>query len=176
MASNYGLNFGFRRSDETLRVSAGRYRTPLTGAPLLIGTAVEIDPANPGFLRVPAAGTPARPGTCGVLVQEEDFLPSIYEVSGADSFSKGVAKKGRLSVISTGAGSKVWFKNTTAQSRWDGRQVPGVNLVDLAGASVGDFLGWNGTRWAVVADEATAHMEITELDTAKGYCEAVYLR
>ena len=38
MASDYGLHFGFRRSDETLRVSEGRFRTPVTGTALLIGS------------------------------------------------------------------------------------------------------------------------------------------
>lgn len=175
MASDYGLHFGFRRSDETYRVAEGRFRTPATGASLLIGTCVEIDPANPGYVRPAAANAPARTGICGVLLQEE-FDVSIFEVGEVDSYMRGTAKKNRLSVITNGPGMKVWFKNVTGLNRADGRVTNSVNIVDLTGVTVGSQLGWNGTRWAVAASPAAAHFEVTEVDPAKGYCEAVSLR
>jgi hypothetical protein len=178
MASDYGLNFGFRRSDESVRVSEGRFRTPTTGSALLIGTAVQIDPANPGYLIACAANAPLVPGAAGILVQEEIQVGSIYgaDVSLLDSFSYGVAKPGRLSVISTGAGTKVWFKNSTAQARVDGRSISGVTICDLTGAGLGDTLGWDGTKWVKTTTATAAWMTITSISTATSYVEGVLLK
>lgn len=180
MASEYGLNFGFRRSDEVVRLSEGRVKTPKTGPALLIGTAVEIDPDNGGFLRVAAANKGVRPGTCGLLVQEEEWDRTIYQSSSMDSFGYGRAKPNRLSVISTGAGTKVWYKNTGAQSRADGRNVPAVTMFLAAGVAVGNGLVWNGTQFAdagaVAVDDPSVFMEVTYFDAAKGYVEAVLTR
>ncbi len=109
MASEYGLNFGFRRSDESVRVSEGRFKTPATGAALLIGTAVQIDPANEGYLKPCAANAALVPGVAGILVQEEAHFGSIYgqDVSLYDSFNLGTAKLNQLSVVSTGRRMKV---------------------------------------------------------------------
>jgi hypothetical protein len=178
MASDYGLNFGFRRSDESVRVSEGRVKTPATGPLLMLGTAVELDPANAGYLKAAATGKGMRPGTCGLLVQEEDWDRTIYQSELVDSFGLGVAKPNRLSVITTGAGTKVWFKNTAGSTRADGRIIPAVTMVTLTSVAVGRGLAWNGTTWVDVADPtaATSFMEVTYLDSAKGYVEAVFVR
>lgn len=177
MASDYGRHFGFRRSDESYRVAEGRFRTPVTGSALLIGTCVEIDPASPGYVRVAAANAPARTGICGILLQEEDFLSSIYEVVGGDSSTRGIARKGRLSVITNGPGTKVWFQNIAVDNRVDGRSTAAISIVDFTGGiAVGDSLGWNGTKWAKTVTAAAAHLEVTEVDTGKAYLEAVCLK
>lgn len=180
MASDYGLNFGFRRSDEVVRVSEGRVKTPKTGPVLLIGTAVEIDPANAGFLRPAPANAGPRPGTCGLLVQEEEWDRTIYQSDRLDSFQMGQAKKNRLSVITTGAGTKVWFKNTLAQSRADGREINPVTMFVSAGVAVGRGLVWNGTAFAdagaTALSDPSVFMEVTYFDAAKGYVEAVLTR
>jgi hypothetical protein len=177
MASDYGLNFGFRVSDESYRRSNGRVKTPATGAPLLLGTAVEIDPVNPGYLRTPGTGAKPRTYTCGLLVQEEAWDRGIYEGQLVDSFLLGVAKLNRLSVITNGAGSKVWFRNTDAQTRADGRVVPAVTMFNPASVAVGRGLAWDGTNkvWIDVADPtaATAFMEVTAFEPAYGRLEAV---
>lgn len=175
MASDYGVNFGFRRSDESVRVSEGRVKTPATGPLLMLGTAVEIDPVNAGYLRVAAGGAKPRTGTCGLLVQEEIWDRSIYGPERVDSFQIGVALPNRLSVITNGPGTKVWFKNTGAQSRADGRSLSAVTMVTLTGVAVGRGLAWDGTFWVDVADptSATSFMEVTYLDSARGYVEAV---
>jgi hypothetical protein len=175
MASDYGLNFGFRRSDESVRVSEGRFRTPATGSPLLIGTAVQIDPANAGFVKPCAASAPIVPGVAGILVQEEAHWGSIYgqDVSLYDSYNLGVAKLNCLSVITTGAGTKVWFRNTTGATRADGRVTPSVTIVNTASVSLGDSLGWNGTVWAKVTDLTTAWMTVTFINSSSGLVEGV---
>jgi hypothetical protein len=176
MASDYGLNFGFRRSDESVRVSEGRFRTPATGNALLMGTAVQIDSAAPGFVKPCAANAPIVPGVAGLLLQEEVHIRGIYDLDTIDTFSLAVAKKNTLSVITTGAGTKVWFKNTAGQSRIDGRTISAVNIVDVTGVNLGDTLGWNGTRWAKTTDATAAWMTVTAVTTATGYVEGVLLK
>lgn len=178
MASDYGVNFGFRRSDESVRLSEGRVKTPATGPLLMLGTAVEIDPVNAGFLRTAAAAAKPRPGTCGLLIQEEIWDRPLYGPQMVDSFQIGVALPNRLSVITTGAGTKAWFKNTTAQTRADGRVIGAVTMVTLTSVAVGRGLAWDGTFWIDVADPTapTSFMEVTYLDAARGYVEAVFTR
>jgi hypothetical protein len=180
MASDYGLNFGFRRSDESVRTSEGRFKTPATGALLLIGTAVQIDPATPGYLKVCAAASPLVPGYAGILVQEEVHWGSIYtqDVHLFDSYNLGTAKLNTLSVVSTGAGTKVWFRNTVGSTRADGRVVPTVTIWDTVtnAPAVGDSLGWDGVKWAKTASAAAQWMTITAISVATGYVEGVFTK
>lgn len=172
MASDYGLNFGFRRSDESMATREGRFKTPATGDALLIGTAVEIDAANPGFLKPCAAAAAPVTGLRGLLVQEENHIMGVFETGllGHDSLDLGTAKKDQLSVMWAGVGTKVWFKNTAAYSRGT-RSKDAVQMVDLTGVAVGDSLGWNGTRWAEAVGAADAWLTVTNVST--DYCEAV---
>lgn len=174
MASDYGLNFGFRRSDESMAVREGRHKTPASGTALLLGTAVEIDPANPGYMKQSAANANPITGFHGLLVQEESHLGSVFEAApmlGHDSLDLGTAKKDQLSVIWSGNGTKVWFRNTDAYSR-GGRTKDAVAMVNLTGVAVGDGLGWNGTQW-VEADGTTVPRWLTVTLVATDYCEAV---
>lgn len=176
MASNYGLNFGFRRSDETVRsIAEGRFKTPASGA-LLLGTAVKLDTAAPGYLKACAASDALIPGFSGLLLQEEIMIRSIYETEILDSFSLGVAKLDKLSVLTSGAGTKVWLKNTAAQTRADGRVIAAVNIWTTTGVAVGNYLGWNGTTWAKTTTAGEEWMTVTSLDAANGYCEAVLVK
>jgi hypothetical protein len=175
MASDYGPNFGFRVSDETRRSSMGRVKTPATGATLLQGTAVAIDQNTAGFLRVATANEHPRTGTCGLLVQEESWNRTVYESSYVDTFSLSLTKPNTLSVITNGAGTKVWFRNTTGTTRADGRIIPTVTMFNPASLVVGCGLAWDGTQWVYVAapDAATSFMEVVFFDSARAYVEAV---
>lgn len=178
--SDYGLNFGFLRSDESSRSAAeGRYKTPV-GSSLALGTMVEIDPATPGYLKAAGGNTAPVTGYSGLLLQELDFDRSIYE-SGADaldSFQKGVAKANRLAVITSGAGTKVWLRNTAGVTRADGRVIAARTMVDSpASLVVGDTLGWDGTKWVkndVTTDEAV--MKVTAVNATKLLVEAVLIK
>ena len=175
MASDYGLNFGFRRSDESMATREGRFKTPVAGNPLLQGSAVELDPATPGYLKASAASAPPMTGLRGLLVQEEShILSSVFAPTpglGHDSIDLGFCKKDQLSVMWAGVGTKVWFKNTVAYSRGT-RSKAAVDIVDLTGVVVGDNLGWNGTKWAEAAGLPTAWLTVT-LVSGTTYCEAV---
>lgn len=174
MASDYGLNFGFRRSDESMATREGRFKTPATGDALLIGTAVEIDGAEPGYLKQSAADAAPVSGLRGLLVQEENHLGSVFEAVpylGHDSLDLGLAKVDQLSVMWAGIGSKVWFRNTPAYSRGK-RSKDAVTVVDLTGVSVGDQLGWDGSKWVLADGTPPGWLTVTHL-VGTDYCEAV---
>lgn len=174
MASDYGLNFGFRRSDESYRTSEGRFKTPAAGNALRLGTAVQVDPAAPGYLKQCAANAAPVPGFHGLLVQEENHIRGTYDTQGYDSYDMGLAAKNTLSVITAGAGTKVWFKNTGAETRADGRAISAVTIFTATGLIVGDGLGWDGSKWVESDGSTTPHwMIITSVDVADGYVEAV---
>jgi hypothetical protein len=180
MASDYGLNFGFRRSDESMATREGRFKTPATGSPLLQGSAVELDPAKPGYLKQSAAAPAPITGLRGLLVQEESHIMSSVFVPapglGHDSIDLGACKLDQLSVMWAGVGTKVWFRNTAAYSRGT-RSKPAVTMVDVTGLVVGDNLGWDGSKWVEAAGLPTAWMTVTLVSgtaaTAGAYVEAV---
>lgn len=173
MASDYGLNFGFRRSDESMATREGRFKTPATGDPLRIGTAVELDPANPGYLKACAAGADPVSGLRGLLVQEESHLGSVFDAApylGHDSYDLGIAKKDQLSVMWAGIGTKVWFRNTDAYNR-GARSRDAVEMVTETGLAIGDQLAWDGTKWIEATAATDAWMTVTAVSA--DYCEAV---
>jgi hypothetical protein len=179
MASNYGLNFGFRRSDESMAIREGRLRTPAAGT-FRMGALVAFDPAAPGFLKVAAANQVGSGGTVGLLVQEESHFNSIYGIddAGFDTFSSryGVAKNNTLSVIWAGAGTKVWFRNSDAPDRADGRSIAAVTMATLTGVAIGDYLAWDGSKYIKGTDETDSMLRVTAVDTTAGYVEAVLVR
>lgn len=173
MASDYGLNFGFRRSDESMAVREGKFKTPASGSALLLGAAVQIDAATPGYLKKCAANALPRTGVSGLLVQEESHIFGLFDVLGHDSIDLGSAKLDQLSTIWCGAGTKVWFRNTAAYSKGN-RSKGAVSIVDLTGVAVGDRLGWNGSKWVKTTDESATPgwMTVTAV-SGTDYCEAV---
>jgi hypothetical protein len=175
MASDYGLNFGFRRSDETVRVSDGRLKTPKTGT-FRLGSLVSYDPANPGYLKAAAANAVGEGATVGLLIQEDAWDRSIYQGRILDSSMLNLAINNRNAVITSGAGTKVWFQNTAGSTRADGRVLTGVTMVDLTGVAVLDYLTWDGSKFVKGAGLADSMLRVTEVNTANGYCEAVLTR
>lgn len=174
MASDYGLNFGFRRSDESVRVSEGRLKTPVSGT-FRIGSLVAFDASNPGRLKAAAANEVGDGSTVGILVQEEVWDRSIYETRNLDSYALGLARNNAPAVITSGSGTKVWFKNTASATRADGRVTSAVTMVDLTGVVVMDYLTWDGTKF-VEGTASNSMLRVTEVDSANGYCEAVFIR
>lgn len=173
MASDYGLNFGFRRSDETLANREGRFRTPPDGD-LRQGTAVMIDPDEPGFLKECPANQAAVTGLTGLLVQEESHLGSVFSAApflGHDSLDLGTTKNDQPAVMWGGPGTKVWLKNTPAYNR-GGRSKAAVTVVDLTGVGLGDQLGWDGSKFVKADVDTTGWMTVTNV-SGTDYCEAV---
>jgi hypothetical protein len=182
MASDYGFCFGFRRSSDAVR--EGRFKTPtstvLSGVPMLQGTAVEIDSASAGYLKQSAANAAPLSGFHGLLVQEEIFIRTIYESPLVDSFDLPYTRFDALSVITSGQGQvKVWLKNLAAATRADGRAVAAITMLDVTSVSVGDGLGWDGSKWVKVDGSTITHswMTVTSVSgtaaTASAYAEAV---
>lgn len=197
MASNYGPHFGVRRWDEDVAIREGRYKTPATGNPLLLGTAVAIDFANPGFMKQAGAEVPCRSGVNGLLIYEDQFLAngpigSINQTVRRDTSQNAFAQLGRYAVIAGGAGSKFWFKNLAARVLPDGTNFPA--LVPVTGLGVdngdtvelGDYLSWSGTAWHVAAGNdyatagdtlpAAAWFQVVTLNSAANSCEVTLVR
>lgn len=177
MASDYGLNFGFRRSDESMRSGTeGRLKVPAAGS-FNQGDLVTFDPANPGFIKKAASGDPIEAGFTGLLIQEEGWDASIYEVPVGDSFMRGKVRNGRLCAIWTGAGLKIWLKNTAAQNRADGRSITAVSRLAASAVAlpIGGLLGWDGTQFSAAAAAANAVGRVT-LTNGTDYLEAVLVK
>ena len=182
MASDYGLNFGFRRSDESNATREGRFKTPASGSALLLGTAVMIDAANAGRLKQCGANQAPVTGLTGLLVQEESHIAgtvfgSSNPLLGHDSIDLGAAKLDQLSTM-WGGPSKIWLKNTPAYSRGS-RSKEAVSIWTPTSVAVGDGLGWNGTKWVKENGSTTPRwMVVTAIDTSVSgaeYCEAVLI-
>jgi hypothetical protein len=178
MASDYGLNFGFRRSDESVAVREGRLKTPVTGT-FRLGSLVMFDAASVGFLKAATAGAIGEGATVGLLVQEEIWNRSIYETKHLDSFSLGTAYNNRPSVLVAGAGTKVWFANTAGSTRADGRVIAAVLMVEQTSPlpAVLDYLTWDGTKFTnTSATFANSMLRVTWVDATNQMYEAVLTR
>lgn len=178
MASDYGLNFGFRRSDESMATREGRFKTPAAGPALRQGSAVQLDPAAPGYLKAVTAAVAPVSGLHGLLVQEESHIPDLFnriDVIGHDSYDLGTCKLDQLSVMWAGVGTKVWYRNTAAYSRGT-RSKDAQTFVDVTGVAIGDSLAWDGSKW-VKATGSTGWLTVTTVTgsgaTAGAYVEAV---
>lgn len=185
MASNYGPHFGVRRWDEDMATREGRFKTPVGGSRLLIGTAVELDFATPGFMKQAVANRKVEPGVSGLLIYEDQFLhkgsgaASIDATGRVDTRDLAYAARGRYAILTTGAGCKFWFKDVAAYTSPDGFVQPALSPVaGLAAGDVdlGEFLGWNGTQWAVTVTEADAWFRVVTVNDAAASCEAVLLK
>ena len=188
MASNYGLNFGVRRMDDKNVTREARLRTPsaapsTNGGYFLQGQLVQQDPNNPGYMMVSGPNTALIPGVVGLLISEDIWLRSIYEVDreGLDTFQMGLVKPNKQAQIVNGQGAKVWFKNTTAQTRPDGRVVAAVTMLgSMTGAVAGSsVLVWNGSQYNAAASGTSGAVAtityIDNTDPTQPYCEAVLL-
>jgi hypothetical protein len=176
MASDYGLNFGFRRSDESLSTREGRQTVPATGT-FYQGQAVAVDPAAPGYLKEAATDQVPSPGFVGVLVQEEAHFRGIYDLQWSDSDTLGKVVNSKMAIIWGGAGVKIWLKNTAATTKPDGVVIAAKTIVSGTGATwpvVGDYLAWDATAHAwKKGTAATGLARVTSASNeAGGYVEA----
>lgn len=170
MASDYGVNFGFRRSEG--RIAEGRLKVPASGT-FRLGSLVAFDAAAPGYLKAATSNQIGAGGYVGLLVQEEVWDRSIYTPEEIDSYYLGVARNNRLAVITSGPGTKVWFKNTLSQTRADGRVISAVTMIDFSTPpGVGDYLAWNGTNFIKGTGITDSILRVTSTN-GTDYAEAV---
>ena len=125
-------------------------------------------------LKAAAADEVGAGGSVGLLVQEEQFIGSFYakDTGNYDSFDLGVAKNNTLSVIWAGPGTKVWFKNTAATTRLDGRTTSAVTMFTPTGLVIGDYLKWDGSKY-VEGLVTNSMLRVTAIDIPNAYVEAV---
>jgi len=170
---SYSRNFGFR--DFTNIIRDGRNKTPSTGNPLVLGTAVVVDPANPGVVKVPAADD-SPSALSGILVYEHIQYKGV-DAALTESVDMDTAPKGQYVQIVHGPGVKVWFKNTPEVTLADGTVRAARTMVAGAGATptlaVGDLLtvDTDGT-WKETSTAADAWAVVESVDTTRGLVEA----
>lgn len=163
----YGRNFGMRSFENIVRDA--RFRVPSTGNSLRIGEGVMVDTANPGRLVRATNGVAPSP-LCGILVFEHiqnksDALTTSYD-SPYDLVPLGVYAQ-----FIHGVGTKVWFRNTTLKTLYDGRQRAAFDFVTLAGLAVGEGISPNGSGiW--VEDASTPWLTVEQINSSTGVVEA----
>ncbi|RKX63409.1 MAG: hypothetical protein DRP42_07665, partial [Tenericutes bacterium] len=93
----------------------------------------------------------------------------------------------RMVQVLQGAGAKVWFRNTEANTTEPGLNYAStrdevVMVADLGhdgsgDIAVDDLLGWDSTNsvWALTAVVAEAVLRVTAADNTAGTCDAVLL-
>lgn len=176
MASDYGLNFGFRRSDESMRSGTeGRQKVPATGT-FYQGSLVTFDAANPGFIKQAPANSAIEPGFTGLLIQEDAWDRGLHDNPVVSTQDLSAVLNNRLCAIWTGAGLKIWLKNTAARNVPGQRPVDAFTIVD-ATVGIGDLLGWDGTKYVAV-DGTTVTEAVARVTLSNGvdYVEAVLVK
>lgn len=173
--TNYGLNFGFRRSGGDSATREGKYRVPADVTTLRQGQVVVIDTAKPGFVKLAPADTALKEGWSGLLIQEEGWNESIFERPQHDTHDMGFIRPGMRCTIWTGAGLLIWVQNTAEITR-PGRVIPARTMV-AAGLAVGDAVVWDGTKFAKAAGTGTPNIigRVTKVSGSVGaeYAEIV---
>lgn len=161
-----GDSFGFRRSDEDLHSGAeANFKVPTTGT-FLQGDVVEIDPANPGYLKKSATDLPLVPGVRGLLVQYGQLFitPGLTRPLVFNTRDLSTVINDAAAVIVTGAGIKVWVKNLTAVTGVAGRRSYAAETrVTLAGLAVGDLVQWDGSKFIEATAPANAVGTVTKV-------------
>lgn len=154
MALNVGPHAGFRVSTEDGgRYAYGDLKTPV-GSNLRQFSLVAPDPANPGYLKASADGTEPLVG----FVLQFDRGENLRLLDGGDailpdSWSRMNCLPDHRSVLSRGR-QVVWFANIAQRTRL-GRTFPAVTMWDSAAlTSVGDPVGWDGSKYGKAADAA----------------------
>lgn len=172
-------NFGMRRFTNLVR--EGRYRSP-SATELRLGTAVEVDPADPTRIREVQANSVGEVGAdtttqmVGILWYEHDSQtfnqPAFGGAAGQLVQDLDTAPVDRMVQVLQGKGAKVWLRNTALDTTEPGLNYPAsraaVTMVDnLGGLTEGDLLGWDdaGPYWAATTTVAEAILRVDHIDT-----------
>lgn len=173
--TNYGKNFGFRRSLGDTAIREGKYLVPADATDWRQGIMVEIDFANPGYLKKSASGAKPEAGIRGLLIQEEGWNSSIFEGPQNDIHDMGFIRPGMRATIWSGAGFLIWLKNTPAEAR-TGRNIVARTVVG-PGLVVGDTVQWDGDKYvkSTAAANVFAKATISSGDAGSEYVELAFI-
>jgi hypothetical protein len=178
-------------------VREGRFRAPAATS-LMLGTAVEPDPSStddPQVIRqVTAGGTIDNTlggagilGLTGMLWYEHDSQTYEGAAAGNLVMDYNLAPVGRMVQLIRGAGTKVWFRNTEANTTEPGLNFPAVRAEVVMVAALGHdgagnlavdkLLAWDdgGGYYAITAVLAEAMCRTTYTDNDLGVADAELL-
>lgn len=171
---SYSRNFGMRSFENVVR--DGRFRVPKAGTPLLIGSPVALDAANPGFLRLATAAERPSPLTGAVVFEHIQYKGvDTFLTTNVDAPFNRVPL-GQYAQMMHGVGTKVWLRNTTGSALYDGRTQEAITILSGAAPVVGDGLvpAGDGT-WRVAVGGATpetAWLFVEQANPTTGLVEA----
>lgn len=192
-SSNATRNFGFRRFTNTVR--EGRFRAPASGTALKLGTGVEVDASDTDRVRQATSATGT--GGAGLVGQVVGALwyevdsqnyndPRFGAAAGQSPVDMDYAPNDRMVQVIHGAGTKVWFRNTEANTTEPGLNYPSTRAEVVMVANLGfdgtgdlavdDLLGWDDTNdvWTETTI-AFAVMRVTAVDNSANTCDAEFL-
>ena len=179
----YSRNFGFR--DFTAITRHGRLRAPTEAVDdagarngeMLIGTAVVLDPDNPGFVTRPDAAQAPDTG-CGIVVYEH------IQWIGTDpllttSLDFDTVPSGQYVQVVRGPSVKIWLANTADKTFYDGRTRAGYDLVAGLGTAtptiaVGDYLTVTADGTFTEGDADTGWLFVEQVDGAVADCRFTF--
>lgn len=179
----YSRNFGMRSFENIVR--DGRFRAPTTGTPFLIGAPVMLDASAAGFVKA-ATEAVAPSANCGVAVFEHIQNKSDALTTYADSPYNSVPL-GQYVQMVHGGGAKVWLKNTSDKTLYDGRVQAGVTILDNGSGAAMDLTTlapgtglvpdgagrWRKTDGSGTANVGgTAWLVVEQVNTSTGLVEA----
>lgn len=182
-------NVGFRRFTNIVREA--RFRSPDAPTSLKMGTAVEIDLADPTKVRevtansTGAVGADVEKNLVGMIWYEHDSQ-NIEGVAAGTLWNEIFQNvpAGRMCQVVHGPGVKIWLRNTDQDTTEPGLNYPNtraavtmVTGLGAAGVSVGDWLGWDdaSSTWTVTTTPEEAILSVTWLDDAAKILEAEFL-
>lgn len=177
-------------------VREGRFRAP-AAADLRLGTGVELDPTtateDPQSVRQIDGGGPNDLGGAGILGlvgllwYEHDSQSYVGAPAGTLMQDYNFAPRGRMVQMIRGPGTKVWFRNTEADTTEAGLNFPAtraeVVMVEDLGfhgtndLAVDNLLAWDASNgfWGRTAVLAEALMRVTYVDHSINTCDAELL-
>ena len=159
-------------------VREGRFRAPAASA-LVLGTLVQIDASDTDRIEQADASADGvgiggsksvATDLCGILWYEHDSQTLVGQGEPFLAQDQDTAPAGRMVQVLHGPGTKVWLRNTAANTA-----EPGLNYTPVRAAvsmfagtpAVNDLLGWHpaNAEWTITTDATEAFLRVTALDT-----------
>jgi hypothetical protein len=151
----YTRNFGFRSFENVIR--DGRHRVPKDSGGYEIGSAVTVDPSEPGFLTRPGDGDAPTQLSGLALFEHIQYQGVDPWLTSPQDPPFHLAPAGQYAQMVHGVGVKVWFRNLGEKTLYDGRTQDNTSLLadpeNLPSVAEGLVPDENG-KWRVVDDQA----------------------
>lgn len=167
----YTRNFGFRSFENIVR--DGRHRVPRDSGGYLLGTAVTVDPAAPGFLTRPGANDDPTQLSGLVLFEHIQYQGVDPWLTSPQDPPFDLAPAGQYAQMIHGIGLKVWFRDVGDKTLYDGREQVNTSplAVDPTTLAVGAGLSPDADGLWVLATTGDPWMLVEQVNASTGLVE-----